>query len=165
MPVSVCLNAEERRAVDELLAQNHTLARAYQIREEMRFVLREPTREYMSIALDRILRRTHSGPAPSCDGCTTRCANTERRSSPLELTTRQPDVECGASSGCCYRARSWPSRDHGGCVLSELDRVAYERRALAGTQPGTVPKPTPTLSSLAIPAQVAPTTGAYPVAA
>lgn len=41
-----------------LLAQNRTLARAYQIKEELRGVLRATTRDEMAVGLRRILRRT-----------------------------------------------------------------------------------------------------------
>lgn len=41
-----------------LLATNRTLARAYQIKEELREVLRAPDGESMKTGLDRILRRT-----------------------------------------------------------------------------------------------------------
>jgi transposase len=44
--------------VQALLGQNRTLARGYQIKEELRAVLRAPNRAAMAIGLTRILRRT-----------------------------------------------------------------------------------------------------------
>jgi transposase len=52
------LDDTQRLKVDRLLALNSTLARAYQIKEEMRWVLRAPSRAVMAIGLDRVLRRT-----------------------------------------------------------------------------------------------------------
>jgi transposase len=49
---------DQRAEVNALLACNATLARAYQIKEELRSVLRAPNRADMAKGLDRILRRT-----------------------------------------------------------------------------------------------------------
>jgi transposase len=48
----------ERVRLRELLSQNRTLARGYQIKEELRDVLHAPDREAMAKGLARILRRT-----------------------------------------------------------------------------------------------------------
>lgn len=48
----------QRADLKEMLAHNATLARAYQIKEELRLVLRAPDRDAMIKGLDRILRRT-----------------------------------------------------------------------------------------------------------
>lgn len=48
----------ERADLATLLSYNATLARAYQIKEELRAVLRAPDRDAMAKGLDRILRRT-----------------------------------------------------------------------------------------------------------
>lgn len=48
----------ERAALATLLSYNATLARAYQIKEELRAVLHAPDRNAMAKGLDRILRRT-----------------------------------------------------------------------------------------------------------
>jgi transposase len=52
------LDVHQRLQVDRLLALNGTLARGYQIKEEMRWVLGLSTRASMTIGLDRVLRRT-----------------------------------------------------------------------------------------------------------
>lgn len=49
---------EEKAKLESLLAQNRALARAYQIKEELRGVLGAPTRAHMELGLARILRRT-----------------------------------------------------------------------------------------------------------
>jgi transposase len=49
---------EERERLALLLAYNPVLARTYQIKEELREVLRAPDRKSMEIGLNRILRRT-----------------------------------------------------------------------------------------------------------
>jgi transposase len=49
---------KQRKTITVLLAHNHTLARAYQIKEELREFLRAPSRKKMEVGLDRILRRT-----------------------------------------------------------------------------------------------------------
>lgn len=49
----------QRADLKLLLAHNKTLARAYQIKEELREVLRAPDRTAMKAGLDRILRRTN----------------------------------------------------------------------------------------------------------
>jgi transposase len=49
---------EQRAELAVLLSYNATLARAYQIKEELRLVLRAPDRDAMIKGLDRILRRT-----------------------------------------------------------------------------------------------------------
>ena len=48
----------EKEKLAALLAQNNTLARAYQIREELRGVLHASTKDQMALGLARILRRT-----------------------------------------------------------------------------------------------------------
>jgi transposase len=48
----------QKTELNALLAQNRTLARAYQIKEELRAVLRAPTKEDLAVGLQRILRRT-----------------------------------------------------------------------------------------------------------
>jgi len=48
----------QKAELTALLAQNRTLARAYQIKEELRAVLRAPTKEALAAGLGRILRRT-----------------------------------------------------------------------------------------------------------
>jgi transposase len=48
----------DRARLCELLARNRTLARAYQIKEELRDVLAAPNRSAMELGLARILRRT-----------------------------------------------------------------------------------------------------------
>jgi transposase len=50
--------ADEKVKLTQLLAQNNTLARAYQIREELRGVLHASTKDEMAVGLGRILRRT-----------------------------------------------------------------------------------------------------------
>lgn len=52
--------AEERTRLHQLLAQNRILARAYQIKEELREVLAAPDRASMEKGLAHILRRTRS---------------------------------------------------------------------------------------------------------
>lgn len=52
------LSETERARLSKLLRYNATLARAYQIKEELRAVLRSPTRASMAAGLARILRRT-----------------------------------------------------------------------------------------------------------
>ena len=52
--------ADERARLHQLLAQNRILARAYQIKEELREVLAAPDRASMEKGLTRILRRTRS---------------------------------------------------------------------------------------------------------
>lgn len=54
------LTPSEQGELRYLLAQNKTLARAYQIKEELREVLRAPTGEAMAHGLRHILRRTQS---------------------------------------------------------------------------------------------------------
>jgi transposase len=49
---------EEKAQLTALLAQNRTLARAYQIKEELRAVLRAPDKAAMELGLRRIFRRT-----------------------------------------------------------------------------------------------------------
>jgi transposase len=49
---------EQKSAIQAALAHNRTLARAYQIKEELREVLRAPDRASMEVGLRRILRRT-----------------------------------------------------------------------------------------------------------
>lgn len=51
---------DERIRLRELLAQNRTLARAYQIKEELRDVLAAPNRAAMEKGLAHVLRRTAS---------------------------------------------------------------------------------------------------------
>ena len=51
---------EQREQLDFLLGYNRTLARAYQLKEELREVLRAPDRASMKLGIDRILRRTQS---------------------------------------------------------------------------------------------------------
>lgn len=51
-------NAAQMAALDDLLALNPQLARAYQIAEELRFALQAPNRASMEIAFARVLRRT-----------------------------------------------------------------------------------------------------------
>lgn len=51
---------EERVRLKSLLAFNPVLARAYQIKEELREVLRAPDRATMEVGLQRILRRTQA---------------------------------------------------------------------------------------------------------
>jgi len=48
----------QKSAIQAALAHNRTLARAYQIKEELREVLRAPDRASMEVGLRRILRRT-----------------------------------------------------------------------------------------------------------
>jgi len=48
----------QRTELRKLLSLNSTLARAYQIKEELRAVLHAPTREAIILGLQRILRRT-----------------------------------------------------------------------------------------------------------
>jgi len=48
----------QKLEIATLLAENRTLARGYQIREELRAVLHAPDRESIEIGLQRILRRT-----------------------------------------------------------------------------------------------------------
>lgn len=48
----------DRARLRELLARNRTLARAYQIKEELRDVLAAPNRKAMEVGLAHILRRT-----------------------------------------------------------------------------------------------------------
>ncbi len=48
----------QRAELATMLSYNRTLARAYQIKEELRAVLRAPNREAMANGLNRILRRT-----------------------------------------------------------------------------------------------------------
>lgn len=50
----------ERERLERLLGQNRLLARAYQIKEELREVLRAPDRQSMEIGLRRALRRTQA---------------------------------------------------------------------------------------------------------
>lgn len=52
--------SEDRERLDLLLGYNATLARAYQIKEELREVLRAPSRDSMAVGLQRILRRTQA---------------------------------------------------------------------------------------------------------
>jgi transposase len=52
------ISDDQRAEVNALLACNATLARAYQIKEELRVVLSAPNRADMAKGLDRILRRT-----------------------------------------------------------------------------------------------------------
>lgn len=52
------ISEHERSDLKALLAFNTTLARGYQIKEELRAVLRAPDRGAMAKGLDRILRRT-----------------------------------------------------------------------------------------------------------
>ena len=54
------LSAAKQGELRFLLAQNKTLARAYQIKEEMREALQAPNGEAMTVGLRRILRRTQS---------------------------------------------------------------------------------------------------------
>ncbi len=54
------LDATAKKRLDALLRHNAVLARAYQIKEEMRGVLRSATRSDMASGLDRIGRRTQS---------------------------------------------------------------------------------------------------------
>lgn len=54
------LSAAKQGELRFLLAQNKTLARAYQIKEELREALQAPTGEAMTAGLRRILRRTQS---------------------------------------------------------------------------------------------------------
>jgi transposase len=54
-----CTEAERER-LEFILAFNAVLARAYQIKEELRHVLRAADRASMEIGLDRILRRTQA---------------------------------------------------------------------------------------------------------
>lgn len=49
---------EQKAEIQTLLGHNRTLARGYQIREELRAVLHAPNREAIEIGLQRILRRT-----------------------------------------------------------------------------------------------------------
>lgn len=49
---------EQKAEIRMLLSHNRTLARGYQIREELRAVLHAPDREAIEIGLQRILRRT-----------------------------------------------------------------------------------------------------------
>lgn len=49
----------QRAELAPLLACNHTLARAYQIKEELRDVLHAPSGPDLAVGLRRILRRTH----------------------------------------------------------------------------------------------------------
>ena len=51
---------EDQQRVERLLAQNHLLARTYQIKEELREVLHAPDRASMKVGLDRILHRTQA---------------------------------------------------------------------------------------------------------
>jgi transposase len=51
---------EQQEKVKSLLAHNGTLARAYQIKEELRDVLHAPDRPSMEQGLKRILRRTQA---------------------------------------------------------------------------------------------------------
>ena len=51
------LSAEQKRHLDGLLRYNKVLARAYQVKEELRHVLRSATREDMEAGLSHILRR------------------------------------------------------------------------------------------------------------
>lgn len=50
----------EKQRLRELLGQNRLLARAYQIKEEFREVLRAPDRASMQLGLERALRRTQN---------------------------------------------------------------------------------------------------------
>jgi len=52
------LSADQRTRLRALLKYNATLARAYQLKEELRAVLASPTRPQMAAGLARILRRT-----------------------------------------------------------------------------------------------------------
>jgi len=49
---------QQQARLRQLLSHNGQLARAYQISEELREVLRAPNRASMEIGLDRVLRRT-----------------------------------------------------------------------------------------------------------
>lgn len=51
---------DDRRRLRELLGHNRTLARGYQIKEELRDVLSAPDRAAIEVGLARILRRTQS---------------------------------------------------------------------------------------------------------
>ena len=50
----------DRASLRELLARNRTLARGYQIKEELRDVLAAPDKAAMTVGLGRILRRTQA---------------------------------------------------------------------------------------------------------
>ena len=52
------LTRAQRKRLNSLLAYNGVLARGYQIKEELRHVLRSKTRKVMAKGLDRIGRRT-----------------------------------------------------------------------------------------------------------
>lgn len=52
------LDDKQRSELQTMLSYNATLARAYQIKEELRLVLRAPDAKAMAKGLDRILRRT-----------------------------------------------------------------------------------------------------------
>jgi transposase len=54
------LTEEQRAEVQCLLSHNRTLARAYQIREELREVLHAPSGPDLEVGLNRILRRTQN---------------------------------------------------------------------------------------------------------
>jgi len=61
--ISLCTMAfaqsdAQKADLQTLLGHNRTLARAYQIKEELREVLRAPDRAAMEVGLQRILRRT-----------------------------------------------------------------------------------------------------------
>ena len=57
--------SEEQHAVNAVLSMNATLARAWQIVDELRTALGAPTRDAMDVALRRVLRRTASRRHPA----------------------------------------------------------------------------------------------------
>jgi transposase len=63
-----------------LFSYNRTLARAYQIKEELRETLHAPDRASMETGLRRLLRRTQERPASPCGGSTIRSSLTGTRS-------------------------------------------------------------------------------------
>jgi transposase len=51
---------QQQEQVQQLLSHNRQLARTYQVKQELRWVLRAPDRTSIALGLDRILRRTQS---------------------------------------------------------------------------------------------------------
>jgi transposase len=116
-----------------LLAGNRTLARAYQIKEELRAVLSAPSRDAMAIGLRRILRRTCSRKIRPLR----RLHDTlvERRSEILALAEHRPPVgriEALNNNWETLVRRARGYRDHGYLLCKLRFMVANPIRSTDG---------------------------------
>src|ERR1019366_6383582 len=111
----------QKADLQTLLARNRTLARAYQIKEELRDVLHAPDRPAIEIGLQRILRRTARRNVPALR----RLHDTLNLRRPLfcdplsVVRVTHPIARVGA--------RKWPDRDPPGDANRR--RVVARRRA------------------------------------